>query len=191
MHRPGSDDDDPQIDFSEGDLIDWKWFDTKGSIQPRFWFGEGLSVSAPPSLAKTCAPLTLHSRIVPSTRLFHTATFLSRRRTNPTRPHSSRPMSFSLTRPQAARTSRKEGHSTIVYSPSQSPSQTAAKQQGKKSSSCMLLSRNTKAQATSKRQNTSCVGLQNCLCSLVRRERPSLRFGIKISRDGIGKGRRG
>jgi len=33
----------PQAGFSEGGLVDWKWFDTN-RITPRFAFGYGLSV---------------------------------------------------------------------------------------------------------------------------------------------------
>jgi beta-glucosidase len=36
---------DPRIPFSEGILIDWKWFDSKG-IAPRYPFGHGLSYSS-------------------------------------------------------------------------------------------------------------------------------------------------
>lgn len=34
----------PAVNFTEGNLIDWKWFDTK-DITPRYAFGHGLSVS--------------------------------------------------------------------------------------------------------------------------------------------------
>lgn len=64
-------------------------------------------------------------------------------------------------------------------------------EQEKKSSSCTCPSRNIKTQASSKRPNTYCVGSSSCLCSPVRPRRPSLRFGTRTLRDGIGRDRRG
>ncbi|CAO1633121.1 unnamed protein product [Sympodiomycopsis kandeliae] len=42
LFTPSSFDKDPQLNFTEGDNIDWKWFDNK-DIQPRYWFGYGMS----------------------------------------------------------------------------------------------------------------------------------------------------
>lgn len=45
LFRPSAVTTDPQLNLTEGDLIDWKWFDNESGERPRFWFGEGLSVS--------------------------------------------------------------------------------------------------------------------------------------------------